>query len=49
MQAPEFRERMLNAGLEPAAASLEELPAFLKREQDRYASVIKNANIRIEQ
>ena len=49
MQAPEFRERMLNAGLEPATASIEELPAFLKREQDRYASVIKNANIRIDQ
>ena len=49
MQVPEFRERMLNAGLEPATASLEELPAFLKREQERYASVIKSANIKLEQ
>jgi tripartite-type tricarboxylate transporter receptor subunit TctC len=49
MQVAEFRERMLNAGLEPASASLDELPAFLRREQDRYAAVIKSANIRIEQ
>jgi len=48
MQAADFRERMLNAGLEPATASLEELPAFLKREQDRYAAVIRSANIKME-
>ena len=48
MQAPDFREKMLNAGLEPSSLALEELPAFVKREQERYAAVIKSANIKVE-
>jgi tripartite-type tricarboxylate transporter receptor subunit TctC len=48
MQAPDFREKMLNAGLEPASLPLEELPAFMRREQERYATVIRNANIKVD-
>jgi tripartite-type tricarboxylate transporter receptor subunit TctC len=48
LQAPEMKERLLNAGLDPVASTPEELPAFMRREQERYATVIKNANIRIE-
>jgi tripartite-type tricarboxylate transporter receptor subunit TctC len=48
LQAPEMKERLLNAGLDPVASTPEELPAFMRREQERYAAVIKNANIRIE-
>ncbi len=48
MQAPDFREKMLNAGLEPASLPLEELPAFMRREQERYAAVIRNANIKVD-
>ena len=40
---------MVNVGLEPVATSPDEMAAFLKREQERYGSIIRNANIKIEQ
>jgi tripartite-type tricarboxylate transporter receptor subunit TctC len=49
LQAPELKEKLLNAGLDPASSTPDELPAFMRREQERYAAVIKNANIRVEQ
>jgi tripartite-type tricarboxylate transporter receptor subunit TctC len=49
LQGTELKERLLNAGLDPASSTPEELPAFMRREQERYAAVIKNANIRVEQ
>jgi len=48
LQAPDLKERLLNAGLDPVAIGLDELPAFMKREQDRYAAIIKGANIKVE-
>lgn len=48
LQAPDLRERLLNAGLDPAVTPLDELPAFMRREQDRYAAIIKGANIKVE-
>ena len=48
MQAADFRERMLNAGLD-LATQPDDPAAFLKREQDRYAAIIKSANIRLDQ
>jgi tripartite-type tricarboxylate transporter receptor subunit TctC len=48
LQAPDLKERLLNAGLDPAAIPLDELPAFMRREQDRYAAIIKGANIKVE-
>ena len=47
MQAPDFRERMLNAGLD-LATQPDDFSAFMKREQDRYAGIIKSANIKME-
>jgi len=49
LQDPELKERMVNVGLEPVATSPDEMAAFLKREQERYGSIIRNANIKIEQ
>jgi tripartite-type tricarboxylate transporter receptor subunit TctC len=49
LQAPELKEKLLSAGLDPASSTPDELPAFMRREQERYAAVIKNANIRVEQ
>jgi tripartite-type tricarboxylate transporter receptor subunit TctC len=49
LQTPELKEKLLNAGLDPASSTPDELPAFMRREQERYAAVIKNANIRVEQ
>ena len=48
LQAPDMKERLLNAGLDPADVASDQLAAFMRREQDRYAAVIKNANIKIE-
>ncbi|MCX7961411.1 MAG: tripartite tricarboxylate transporter substrate binding protein [Burkholderiales bacterium] len=49
MQAPDLRERYLALGLEPAATEPDEMAAVLRREQERYARIIREANIRIEQ
>jgi len=48
LQAPDLKERLLNAGLDPVAIPLDELPAFMRREQERYAAIIKSANIKPE-
>jgi tripartite-type tricarboxylate transporter receptor subunit TctC len=48
-QAADLKERYLTLGMETAASSPEELGAHMRREQGRYASIIKAANIKIEQ
>ncbi len=48
LQVPDLKERLLNAGLDPVAIPLDELPAFMRREQERYAAIIKGANIKAE-
>jgi tripartite-type tricarboxylate transporter receptor subunit TctC len=49
MQAPELRERYVALGMDTASNTPEEMTAFLKREQERYGSIIRNANIKVEQ
>ena len=49
MQAPDLKERYLALGLEPAATTPDEMAALLRREQERYGSIIKGANIKVEQ
>jgi len=48
LQSPDLKEKLLNAGLDPVDSTPEEMPAFMRREQERYAGVIKSANIRVE-
>jgi tripartite-type tricarboxylate transporter receptor subunit TctC len=48
IQAPEVKERFTTLGLEPRATSPEEMGAFLRSEQERYADIIKSANIKVE-
>ena len=48
LQSPDLRERLLNAGLDPVESTPDELVAFMRREQERYAAVIKSANVKIE-
>jgi hypothetical protein len=43
-----LKERLLNAGLDPVSSSLDELPAFMRREQERYAAIIRSANIKLD-
>src|SRR6266545_1991887 len=49
LKADDMKQRMVNVGLDAVSSSPEEMAAFMRREQDRYAAIIRNANIRIEQ
>ena len=48
IQASDVRERFTTLGLEPRAMAPEEMAAFLRKEQARYADIIKRANIKID-
>jgi tripartite-type tricarboxylate transporter receptor subunit TctC len=49
MQAPDLRERYLALGMDPVSNTPEELGALMARERERYAAIIKRANIKLEQ
>ncbi len=49
LRSEELKERMVNIGLDPVSSTPDEMAAFMQREQDRYATIIRDANIRIEQ
>jgi tripartite-type tricarboxylate transporter receptor subunit TctC len=48
IKAPEVRERMAAAGLDPLTSTPEQFADFIKTEIARWAKVIKDANIKIE-
>jgi tripartite-type tricarboxylate transporter receptor subunit TctC len=48
LQAPDLREKLLSAGLDPVPSNPDELVAFMRKEQERYAAVIKSANVKVE-
>jgi tripartite-type tricarboxylate transporter receptor subunit TctC len=48
MHSPDLKERYLALGLEPASNTPDEMAAFLRREQERYGSIIKSQNIKVE-
>jgi tripartite-type tricarboxylate transporter receptor subunit TctC len=47
MSAPDMRERYIALGLDQASSTPDELAAYLRTENDRYAAIIKNAGIKI--
>jgi tripartite-type tricarboxylate transporter receptor subunit TctC len=47
-QAPDLKERYVPLGMDTAANTPEEMAAYMRREQERYAAIIKNAGIKIE-
>ena len=49
MQAPDMRDRYIALGLEQASSTPDELAAYMRVEQERYGTIIKNAGIKIEQ
>jgi tripartite-type tricarboxylate transporter receptor subunit TctC len=49
LQSPELRERYVALGLDPVSTTPDEMAASMRREQERYASIIRNANIKVEQ
>ncbi len=48
IKAPEMQERMIAAGFEPAITTVAEFDAFVKKDFNKYAKVIKEAHIRVD-
>ena len=48
LNSSEMRERFASLGVEPYAASRDELTAFVAREKDRWTKVIKRADIKVD-
>src|SRR2546425_10937130 len=48
LQGKELQERFATLGLDPVWNTPEEMAAFMQREQARYGSIIRSADIRIE-
>ena len=48
MQDPEIRKRFLAAGMEPAGNTPAEFAAFMKKQNDRYGTIVKQAHIKLD-
>jgi len=48
-QATDIAARVVTLGLDARSSTPDEMGAFLKREQERYGSIIKAQNIKVEQ
>ncbi len=48
MQDPELKQRFLNAGLEPAGNTPAEFAEFMKKQNDRYAAIVKQAGVKAD-
>ena len=49
VQAADLKERFVTLGMDTASSTPEQMAAFMRREQERYATIIRNAGIKIEQ
>jgi tripartite-type tricarboxylate transporter receptor subunit TctC len=49
VQSSDLKDRYIALGMDTASNSPDEMAAYMRREQDRYAQIIKNAGIKIEQ
>ena len=49
LASDELKERLITLGLDATPSSPEEMGSFLRREQERYGTIIRNANIKVEQ
>ena len=45
----ELKQRLISLGLDAVSSTPDEMAAFLRKEQDRYGSIIKSQNIKVEQ
>jgi tripartite-type tricarboxylate transporter receptor subunit TctC len=48
VQSADMKERLLVLGLDPVSNTPDEMAAFMRREQERYGSIARNANIRLD-
>ena len=46
---PDIKERLVGLGLDAVATTPDEMASFMRKEQERYGTVIRNANIKVEQ
>jgi tripartite-type tricarboxylate transporter receptor subunit TctC len=44
----EIKARLVSLGLDAVSSTPQEMAAFLRREQERYGSIIKSQNIKVE-
>ena len=49
LASDEVKARLISLGLDARSSTPEEMATFLKREQERYGSIIKSQNIKVEQ
>jgi tripartite-type tricarboxylate transporter receptor subunit TctC len=49
LHSSELKERFVTLGLDATPSTPDEMAAFMRREQERYATIIRNANIKVEQ
>ena len=49
MQASELKERFISLGMDAVSNTPDEMAAFMRLQQERYGSIIKSQNIKIEQ
>jgi tripartite-type tricarboxylate transporter receptor subunit TctC len=48
MQDPEIKKRFLAAGMEPAGNTPAEFGEFLRKQNERYGSIVKQANVKLD-
>jgi tripartite-type tricarboxylate transporter receptor subunit TctC len=48
MQDPEIRKRFLAAGMEPAGNTPAQFAEFLRKQNDRYGSIVKQAHVKLD-
>src|SRR4026209_2286804 len=46
VQAADLKERFVTLGMDTASSSPEQMAAFMRREQERYATIIRKAGIK---
>jgi tripartite-type tricarboxylate transporter receptor subunit TctC len=48
LETPATRDRLIAAGLEPGDLTPDQFAEFLKVQNERFASIIRNANIKVD-
>ncbi len=48
LEIPEIKERFLALGLDPAGNTPEEFAGFLRKQNDRYGAIVKQANVKLD-
>ena len=48
LASEELKERFVALGMDPVSSTPDDMAAFMRREQERYGTIIRNANIKVE-